>query len=241
MSDTRAAAPRLLAEARRGFLDIVPMILGAIPFGMLYGALAAQKGLSPLEVVLMSALVFAGGSQFIAVEMWASPTPVLAIVAATALVNARHILMGAALAPHLDGLPRAVRLAYVGVHADESWAVGLKRATRGPGLTGAYVLGMIVPFYLQWPAAGWVGAAFGRLVEDPARYGADFVFTAMFICLTVGLWRGRASAPPVIAAAVAGHLLLPGVWYVFLGAVAGTLAGAFLSPRLVATEAGHDR
>lgn len=231
-----------LAEARRGFFDILPLLLGAIPFALLYGALAAQKGLSPLETGLMSALVFAGGAQFIAVDMWASPTPVAAIVAACFLVNARHLLMGAALAPHLMHLPKPVRLFYIAIHADESWAVGLKRATRGPGLTSAYVLGMIVPFYLQWPVGGVLGNLFGGLVEDPARYGADFVFTAMFLCLVIGLWRGRPSAPPVIAAGVAatiGYLTLPGVWYVFLGAAAGTIAGA-LDPAGLRAQAARE-
>ncbi|MEQ8603304.1 MAG: AzlC family ABC transporter permease [Marivibrio sp.] len=216
-------------EARRGFLDILPLLLGAVPFALLYGALAAQKGLSAVETGLMSALVFAGGAQFIAVDMWTTPAPVAAIVAACLLVNARHLLMGAALAPHLMHLPKPVRLFYIAIHADESWAVGLKRATRGPGLTSAYVLGMIVPFYIQWPIGGVIGNLFGGLVTDPARFGADFVFTAMFLCLTVGLWRGRPSAPPVIAAALAatlGYLALPGVWYVFLGAAAGTVAAA---------------
>ena len=220
-------------EMRRGFTEILPMLLGAIPFGMLYGALAAQKGLSPLETVLMSTLVYAGGAQFIAIDMWATPTPVAAIVAATLMVNARHLLMGAALQPHLGGLPRPARIGFVAIHSDETWAVALQRTSRGRRLSLGYVIGLVVPFYLQWPVAGYVGNVFGGLVKDPARYGADFVFTAVFLCLIVGLWQGRRSAPPVVAAALAasaGYLWLPGVWYLFLGAIAGTLAGALATP-----------
>lgn len=232
-------SPSFLADARRGLIDILPMLIGAVPFAMLCGALAAQKGLSPAELGLMSATVYAGGAQFIAVEMWTSPTPVLAIVATTLLVNARHLLMGAAIAPRLGHLPPAVRRLYVSLLTDESWAVGMRRA-RTHGLTPGYLLGMVVPFYLQWPAAGVVGCVFGGLVTDPARYGFDFVFTAVFLCLVVGLWQGRRSAPPVVAAALTAtlaHLWLPGVWYIFLGAVAGTLAGALTAPDETAAEA----
>ena len=225
-------APHFLADARRGLIDIMPMLIGAVPFAMLCGALAAQKGLSPAELGLMSATVYAGGAQFIAIDMWTSPTPILAIVSTTLLVNARHLLMGAAIAPHLLHLPPAARRLYIPLLTDESWAVGMRRA-HTHGLTPGYLLGMLVPFYLQWPAAGIVGCVFGGLVADPARYGFDFVFTAVFLCLVAGLWRGRRSAPPVLAAALTAtvtHLLLPGVWYIFLGAVAGTVAGALTAP-----------
>ncbi|MBP5857869.1 AzlC family ABC transporter permease [Marivibrio halodurans] len=236
MRDTPSspAAASFASEARRGLIDILPLLLGAVPFAMLCGALAAQKGLSPAELGLMSAAVYAGGAQFIAIEMWASPTPVLAVVATTLLVNARHVLMGAAIAPHLRHLPGPVRALYITILTDESWAVGMRRATRGVGLSPGYVLGMIVPFYLQWPAAGVIGCLFGGLVRDPARIGADFVFTAVFLCLVVGLWRGRHSTAPVLAAAASAtlvHLAVPGVWYIFAGALAGTLAGALTAPR----------
>lgn len=226
-------------DAWRGFVDILPLQLGAIPFALLLGSLAVQKGLSPLEVLIMSATVFAGGAQFLAVEIWSNPTPVIAIVAATFLVNMRHVLMGAALQPHIAHLPPSVRGLFVSIHADESWATAIRTA-RHRKLTAAYVLGMIVPFYLNWPFWGLVGALFGGLVQDPARYGADFVFTAVFLCLVVGLWRGRASAPPVIVGALSAlvaHRYLPGVWYVFVGGLAGTIAGAvFWRPNDIAAS-----
>lgn len=216
------------SEFRRGLADIFPLLLGAIPFAMLLGSLAVQKGLSPVELLLMSSMVFAGGAQFLAVDMWASPTPVEAIVIATFLVNMRHVLMGAALRPLIRGLPSGTRGLFVSIHSDETWATALRTGARRP-LSVGYVIGLIVPFYFNWPFWGVIGALFGGLVENPETYGADFVFTAVFLCLVVGLWQGRASAPPVIVGgliAMVSYLYLPGVWYVFLGGAAGTLAGA---------------
>lgn len=221
---------RRRGEALAGFLDIMPLMLGAIPFALLLGALAVQKGLSPFEVFLMSASVYAGSAQFIAIDMWTSPAPVVAIVVATLLVNARHLLMGAALKPHLGPLAPWQRWTFVAMHTDESWAVALRRAA-GPGLSPAYVFGMIVPFYLGWPFWTTIGALFGAAIDDPARYGIDFVFPAVFTVLIVGFWKGRTGAAVVAGsacAALAAHAWLPGVWYLFAGGLTGILLGALM-------------
>src|SRR3954471_15241326 len=86
-------------EFRAGLRDIAPVAVAALPIGLLFGAVAAAKGLSALEVGLMSAFVFAGGAQFAAIEAWAHPAPIAALAFATLLINARHVLMGASLGP----------------------------------------------------------------------------------------------------------------------------------------------
>ncbi len=235
MSPSRPSrSPEIRAEALRGFLDIAPLLLAAIPFALVLGTLAAGKGLSPLEVALMSALVFAGGAQFVAVGMWETPAPVIAIVLATAAVNLRHVLMGAALAPRVAHLPRWVRRGFVAVHADETWATALRRASHTP-LTPGYLLGVAVPLYLTWTTWCWIGSLAGDLLGDPRAWGLDFVFPAVFIVLLIGLWRGRASVAPVAvgsAVALLAHAALPGAWYIFLGGLAGAIAGTLAWPGL---------
>jgi 4-azaleucine resistance transporter AzlC len=220
--------PRFAAEFRRGFLDIAPLILGLIPFALLFGTLAAQKGLSPLEVVLMCLTVYAGGAQFVSIDVWATPVPVLAVVLATALANSRYLLMGAALRAHVRDLPWPARAWYLAIHSDETWALGLKRAAHTP-LSVGYVIGLTVIFYLNWPFWCGVGAVLGGAIEDPARFGADFMFVAMFIGLICGMWQGRGSGFAIAAAAGAAwavHRWTDGHWYIFAGALAGMAAGA---------------
>lgn len=217
-------------EFAAGVLQILPLLVALVPFGLLFGALAAQKSLSPLEVALMSITVFAGASQFVAVEIWTTPVAVATISATALMVNLRHVLMGAALAPGLKRWPRG--WAYGGLFflADEIWAFALQRHLRAP-LTPGYYCGLVAPLYLGWVTTTTLGTIFGGVMQDPARYGLDFAFTAVFLTLLAGLWQGRKSFLPwAIAglAAVAGHLLLPGVWYIALGALAGTLAGALM-------------
>jgi 4-azaleucine resistance transporter AzlC len=214
------------ADFLLGAGQMLPLLVGVVPFGLILGALAADKGLSPLETALMSALVFAGGSQFVAVGLWAHPIPVLVIVASTALVNLRHLLMGAAIAPHLSCFgPRKPYFALFFL-ADEIWALALRRAAT-QGLTPAFYVGQVVPFYLSWILWTAVGNLAGSVVADPRRYGFDFAFAVVFLVILFGLWRGRQSILPV-AASAAGALLawkfLPGVWYIFVGGLAGTAA-----------------
>ena len=215
-----------------GAFTILPLLVAVVPFGLLLGTLAAQKGLSPLEVALMSATVFAGASQFVAVEIWTAP-PAVALLTATAfMVNLRHVLMGAAQAPHMRGWRSGTAYGCLFFMADEIWAFALRRGAERP-LTPAYYLGLSLPLYGGWVATTTLGTVFGGVLQDPARYGLDFAFTAVFLTLLVSLWKGRRTFWPWAAAAlvaVAAHELLPGVWYIALGGLAGTLVGACQGP-----------
>ncbi|MEX0923443.1 MAG: AzlC family ABC transporter permease [Rhodovibrionaceae bacterium] len=215
-----------------GFLMILPLVVAVVPFGLLLGTLAVQKGLSPLEIALMSATVFAGASQFVAIEIWTAPPLILLLGATALMVNLRHVLMGAALAPEIRHWPRPLAYLALFFMADENWAFALRRAAQEP-LTPAYYAGLALPLYASFIASSTLGAIFGGALDDPARYGLDFAFTAVFLTLLVGLWKGQRSLWPWLASAAvaaAGYLLLPGVWYIALGGLAGSLAGALQAP-----------
>src|SRR5690606_15208477 len=98
-SSPQLAAPDSDREFRRGLVAALPVMAGFIPFALVLGAQASQKGFSSLEVPLLTGLNFGGGSEFAAVALWTSPPHMLLLVAITLLVNSRHLLMGAVLAP----------------------------------------------------------------------------------------------------------------------------------------------
>src|SRR5262249_20173806 len=116
---------------------------------VVFGAIAASKGLSPLEALLMSVIVFAGGSQFAAVELWTRPVPIAAIAISTLLINARHVLMGASLGKKLQRFSWPQELIGMHVLTDETWALAERRALTAP-LPPAYWFGMAMFF----PSAG---------------------------------------------------------------------------------------
>lgn len=220
-------------EARDGARDILPVLIAAVPIGLVYGTLAAAKGLSVVEIALMSALVFAGGAQFAAVELWGTPVPIGALVFSTLLINLRHVLMGASLARKLHAsFPRWARFLGFFAMADENWAVSEHR-TRSRRLTPAYYLTMAALMWTMWVSVSTAGAVLGSLLGDPARFGADFAFTAIFIGLIAGLWRGRGSAVVVAAsggASALAHIVAGPPWHVAAGAAAGILAAYLLAP-----------
>lgn len=220
-------------DARADFLagaaQVSPIVVSVVLYGLLFGALAGQAGLSPLEVVLMSGLVFSGAAQFVAVDLWSSPVAVGTVAAATLLVGSRHVLMGATLAPGLSGIPAARAYGALFFMVDEAWALSLRRVGEGR-FSLAFYAGLCAPLYLTWLATTGIGAAAGTLfARDPARYGVDVVFTAVFVVLLAGLWKGKANLLPwtaSAAAAIASERLMPGAWYIFVGGVAGVAAAA---------------
>ena len=219
----------IASEIRAGLADIAAPALASIPIALLFGAIATSKGMSPLEVFLMSALVFAGGAQFAAIEQWAQPVPIAALAFGTLLINSRHILMGASLAPKTLAFSTAQRFLGFFAMADENWALSERRAGRTT-LTPAYYFGMTVFFYLNFQVWATLGAVIGPLMGDPARFGADFAFTALFIALIAGFWNGRVTAVTIIASGVVSALVkvtFGAPWHVPAGALAG-IAAAYL-------------
>jgi 4-azaleucine resistance transporter AzlC len=222
-------SPQLKREARAGLRDIAPAAIAAIPIGLLFGAVAVAKGLTPAEVALMSALVFAGGAQFAAIEAWVHPAPIMALAFATFLINVRHVLMGASLSPKVT-MTRGQEFFAFFFMTDESWALSERRALEKP-VTGAYWVAMGAALYVNWVVSTTLGAILGSFLGDPARLGADFAFTALFIGLIAGFGRSRVTLVTVgVSAAVAAlvHQFIGAPWHVASGALAG-IAAAYLS------------
>ncbi len=216
------------AEFTAGILRAVPVILATAPFGLLLGAVASQKGLSLLEIGLMSTLVFAGSAQFVAVEIWSTPAPWLALGFSALLVNLRHVLMGTSISPKLGLFPPAVRPFAMYFLVDELWAMAEARAAAQP-LTPAFYFGMGIVFLIGWNFWSLLGGIIGPVLGNPADIGFDFAFSAIFIVLIVGFWKGPSTGAVLIASAGTAalvHAHVDGAWYILAGAIAGMIAAA---------------
>ena len=221
------------SELRAGLGDIWPVMIAAVPIGLLFGALCRTKGLSVLETGLMSLLVFAGGAQFAAVELWTWPVPVATLAASTLLINARHVLMGASLASKLGAFSLPQRLAGLYFLTDEAWALAERRAAHQP-VTPAYWFALAVMLAVAWIGASVAGPWLGSFLGDPRQLGADFAFTALFVGLIAGFWRGPATAATVAASGAAAALAYHAAgapWHVGAGVVAGIAVAYVAAPR----------
>ncbi len=218
------------AEFSGGMRAIAPLIAAVIPIGLVFGAVAATKGLSPLETGLMSALVFAGGSQFVAMDIWTHPASWAGLGFAALLVNIRHVLMGASIGTKMQAFAPRARYFSVLFLADEIWAMAEFRAGIAR-LTPAWFAGLATPFYLTWLLSSLAGATLGAFLGNPVTLGLDFAFPAVFIVLVMGFWKGPETGAVLLASGAAAVLtqhFIPGVWYIAAGALAG-LAAAMVS------------
>jgi 4-azaleucine resistance transporter AzlC len=204
-----------------------------------YGLAARAAGLTFVDVMAMSTVVLAGSSQFAALGLITAGTAWPAIVLLTFLLNARHLLYSAAMAPWFRGRPLAERAAAAHVLTDETFALALTHFRRlgrfdGPGywIAAAFV---VVP-WVGFTAVGYLG---GQVIPEPARLGLDVVFPAAMGGLAVGLITGRRE----VVAALAGLLIAVAVALVAqpsVGVVAGGLLGplaGFLTPQRGGAEA----
>lgn len=217
----------LLEGARESW----PVALGVFTYGLVFGALARQAGLGTAGALCMSGFVFAGASQFVALDLWGPNLPFAGIFITTLAVNLRHVLMGAALGPWFSRLTPLQAYGSLFFLCDESWALTLARYARGGVVNGAYLLGSGLTVYAAWLAATLLGRVAVAGLGDPAHYGLDFAFTAVFLALLTGLRRGRGDILPWGLAALVSVLAakaLPGKWYILAGALAGSLAAALM-------------
>lgn len=225
----RIAAPAS-AETLRGLAEAMPVLIAVLAYGTVLGAQASQRGLSSWQVSLMTGSNYAGGSEFAAIALWASPPPIMLIAVMTLLINSRHLVMGAALTPYLSHLPRWKALLFLFLMSDESWALSYADTQRRAGegrrvpFSLPYYLACGIAIYLGWLGSTTFGAVVGPLMGDVEAYGFDMAFPAVFLVILAGMWRGvKPALPWLISLALAGIVfrLAPGAWHV----IAGTLAG----------------
>lgn len=220
----------LAGRAREGFLASLALVPSVFVYGTVFGGLAVQAGLYPVEVWGMSVLVLAGASQFVAVPMIAAGAPPLAVILTTYVINMRHYLMAATLAPSFRGFKRRWLALIAHVINDESFAVAAARSQ--PPDAGVY-LGSATAILVSFVGGVVVGTLLGGLVDDPERYGLDFAFPAVFLSLVavqLRRWSDWLVAVGAAVLAVALALVLPGNWHIVVAGLAASAAGALLLP-----------
>lgn len=210
----------------RGFRDVAPMMLGVAPFGTIAGASAASVGLSPLEAVGLSVVVFAGASQLAALALLAQGAGVAVILATTFMVNLRMAMYSASLAPWMRAIPRPVRAGLAYLMTDQAYAFSILRFRRAPDAPRRdYYLGVATPLWVLWQATTLFGALLGAQV--PPAWQLEFAIPLTFLAMLAPAVRDR---PGLVAAVVGGGaaLALDGLPHnlgLVIGAVLGIAAG----------------
>jgi len=221
--------PTRRAEFLGGAKATVPMVIGAIPFGIIFGALAITSGISPAAAQAMSLFVFAGSSQFVGVGLVAGGASLPVIWLTTFVVNVRHALYSTSLAPYVRHLPQRWVLPLAFWLTDETYLIVIKHYEEpDPSpYKHYYYLGSAIFMYANWQLCTFIGIQFGSAVPDPSRWGLDFAMSATFIGMMIPSIKNRPSLAAVLVAsvvAVAAHGLPNQLWLI-LATLCGVAAG----------------
>ena len=226
MSSPEVTTPRaaMLAGAR----DSIPLEVGGVPFGIIFGALAATI-LSPGGTLAMSAFVFAGSAQFIAVGLLSGGVSTPVIILTTLVVNLRHLLYSASLGPYLKHVKQRWLIPLGFWLTDETYLVVIRRYQEGlePALRQWYYLGSCVSMYVMWQVSTLIGLIAGQRIKDPQSWGLDFALYVTFIGMTVPAMKNRSAVVSVVVAGAVAVLAngLPNNLGLIVAALAGVIAG----------------
>jgi 4-azaleucine resistance transporter AzlC len=217
---------------RAGFLRGVraspPLLIGGLPFGLVAGLTAQAHGLSFLESTLMSATVFAGSAQLIALGVWAVPVSVSTVSLASLTMNLRFLLMGPLLGPWMDQLRGWRRWLSLFFMIDHNWAMAIKEIEKGER-DAAFLIGSGLPIWMVWVASSIIGHLSGSLIHTGPGHPLFFAALCTFIALLVPMWRGKTDLLPWLVAGsvalVVSQVLPHTAWHIVIGALAGGTTG----------------
>jgi 4-azaleucine resistance transporter AzlC len=217
-----------------GLRSVMPILVGVAPFGVIYGVVALQSGIPALAAMAMSAIVFAGSAQFLLAQLVGAGAPLLLTAGAVGLVNLRHALYSASVAPILAHLPRRWKILLAYLLTDEAYAAAIPHilvvAPNSPRPEQAHwiLFGSGFGLWACWQAATLAGVLIGA--QLPPDLGLDFALPLTFIAIVVPMIGNRALLLAALTAgAVAVALVaLPYKTGLFIAALAGLVVGAAL-------------
>lgn len=220
----------------RGFRDGLPFVLGATPFGLLFGVLGTEAGLNLVEVMSMSVLVVAGASQFTALSQMQDNAPVIMVLAAALAVNMRMAMYSAALAPHLGAAPFWQRAVAAYILVDNAYAVSAAEYDKRPDQTVAakmsFYIGCAIPVWVFWYASTLAGALLGQTI--PPEFALDFAVPIAFLAIVAPMLRTLAHVAAALTSLTLGLVLafLPYSSGLLIAAAVAMVVGAEVERRM---------
>jgi len=219
---------------RRGFLLGLPFALNSCIYGIVFGVLASDAGLSLIEATLMSALMYSGTAQIAALQVGVSVAHMVPLTVTIVMMNARYLLMGAAVRHIYSGLPPGTLALTLWSMGDTSWAMALRENAAGRSDAGI-MIGSGTILITFWTLATAVGCLAGNAIAaDPKKLGLDFMIAAVCTASAAAMWGKRpesgrrsetAAVLSAIAAAVITQWMLSGAWYIVVAGIVGAVVG----------------
>lgn len=223
-------------EMRDAVRDVAPMAVGAAPFGMVFGAASVANGYSLGDTLLSSAMMFAGASQFVLMEVNGFGVPAWSVALAVFAVNFRHVLYSAATGRRIAHFTFWQKALGFFLLTDLQFAAGELRGNEGRAVSPAWYFTLGGILYVLWLVTTLVGAMFGALIDDPKHLGLDFLLPVYFLAVLMGFRQRAGFLPIALSSAVASYAafqLLGPPWHFALGGMAGIFLAAAMAPKKV--------
>ena len=203
------------------------MQLGVIPFGLIFGMLGIASGLSHIETILMSSILFGGASQVVFAQLWATGTPPFFVGVSVSVVNLRHVLYSTSVAPYLRDLSLSWRIALAYLLTDEAYAISIKHFIERPTnkFKHFYLLGAGLALWIFWQLSTMIGVFASATISK--EFSLEFAIPLTFIAIVAPTIRTQ---PDLLACVTSGGLALAGrglPWNggLLIAAIGGILAG----------------
>jgi predicted branched-subunit amino acid permease len=215
---------------REGVIAVSPVIVSLFATGIVFGTLAAQRGLSLVDAVAMSGLVYGGLAQIVSLQSWPQHLTfgaILTLMLVTLTVNLRFFLMSITFRPWFGALPAWQAYPMLFFITDVGWLRTMRYRAEGGSDVGFFLGGGIF-LHFVWMVSTAAGVAFSTWLTNPRAFGIDLLLPIFFATLLIPAWRGvRRAVPWLIAGivAVAVQFMVDGYWYIIAGAVSGAIAG----------------
>jgi predicted branched-subunit amino acid permease len=222
----------------------LPVVPGVIAFGLIVGAVAERQGFTFIQHIALTVLVYSGIAQLVVLELWPKLLDlgtVATFAALTAVIGSRMFLMSVSMRPWFGKLPAWQSYPGLFMLTDASWLIAMRYHGEGGRDPAAYY-GAAIIVTLGWIVGTMIGYFLGGFVVEPKKYGLDLVLPVFFAAMLIPLWSGARRAIGWGVAgivAVAAQQVLPGYWFIIVGAVSGALVGGFLDEGKEEVPRGH--
>lgn len=212
---------------------LFPISIFVIPFGIAFGVAAAEQSLTVVQAIAMSALVFSGAAQFASLELWRGPIAYGSLALIVLAVNARHVVIGAALSPWVNGLPIGKRVLVSSFLSDPNFADSQPAFKSGERDMGRLLGGGLI-LWMNWVIGTTIGVIAGARIGDPEIYGLDVVMVCFFAATFTGQLRNKSTVVPALIASAVAVLslgIVPAGWNIILAAIAGGVGGVIFDAK----------
>lgn len=219
------------SEFFSGIRDELPLQIGIIPFGLVFGILGLEAGLSMWQTIFMSSILFGGASQIVFTQLVATGTPAPVLIGSVSTINLRHILYSVSVAPYIRELPLAWRIMLGYLLTDEAYAVSIRRFQTQPSspFMHYHLLGTGLTLWVTWQASTIIGVLAGTSIPDGWQLG--FAVPLTFLAIIAPNIKMRSEIGAALVASITAILLydLPWNLWLMIAALTGITTGVILS------------